>query len=279
MDKRKIIILDNSDFIYQQIIKNFPDLSIELIESENHNNIFNFNEDILLLINTSLKNDIYKYEYERGGLEFIKTNYRKFGENYQIVFFSYENEENIKFYLKNKWLKYDKNYFLHYPFEPEKFKNILSNKNKVKITDNFKKEIISELIKLLRSLKHDLFNKISQLIPDLNASINNYLNNPQNNKIELFFNPTILKNNILEKINLLNSIIDNYKTIIDAETIQNLIALKIHIVNLSELIDCFKNNKKIDDKLINDKNNLINTINNIKSKLEDIIGILNYEYK
>jgi len=132
---------------------------------------------------------------------------------------------------------------------------------------------------LLRSLKHDLFNKISQLIPDLNASINNYLNNPQNNKIELFFNPTTLKNNILEKINLLNSIIDNYKTIIDAETIQNLIALKIHIVNLSELIDCFKNNKKIDDKLINDKNNLINTINNIKSKLEDIIGILNYEYK
>ncbi|HEY9187890.1 MAG TPA: hypothetical protein VIR55_08285 [Ignavibacteria bacterium] len=279
MDQRKTIILDNSNFFYQQILKHFPELSIELIESENQNKLFDIIEDVILFINTSFINDTFKYEYERGGLEFIKTNFHKFGENYQIVFFSYENEENIKFYLKNKWLKYDKNYFLHYPFDTEKIKKIFLDKTKLKITDNFKKEKFSELIKSLRSFKHDLLNKISQLIPDLNASINNYLNNPKNNKLELFFDPATLKNNVLDKINSLNTIIENNKTIIDAETRQNLNDLKILLDNLYELIEHFKNNKKIDDKLINDKNTLTDTVNNIKTKLENIIGILNYELK
>jgi len=279
MDQRKTIILDNSNFFYQQILKHFPELSIELIESENQNKLFDIIEDVILFINTSFINDTFKYEYERGGLEFIKTNFHKFGENYQIVFFSYENEENIKFYLKNKWLKYDKNYFLHFPFDTEKIKKIFLDKTKLKITDNFKKEKFSELIKSLRSFKHDLLNKISQLIPDLNASINNYLNNPKNDKLELFFDPATLKNNVLEKSNLLNTIIENHKTIIDAETKQNLNDLKVLLDNLYELIDHFKNNKKIDDKLINDKNILTDTVNNIKTKLENIIGILNYGLK
>ena len=279
MDQRKTIILDNSHFFYQQILKYFPELSNELIQSENQSELFDIVDDVILFINTSFINDTFKYEYERGGLEFIKTYFHKFGENYQIVFFSYENEENIKFYLKNKWLKYDKNYFLHYPFDTEKIKKIYSDKTKLKITDNFKKEKFSELIKSLRSFKHDLLNKISQLIPDLNASINNYLNNPKNDKLELFFDPATLKNNVLEKSNLLNTIIENHKTIIDAETKQNLNDLKVLLDNLYELIDHFKNNKKIDDKLINDKNILTDTVNNIKTKLENIIGILNYGLK
>jgi hypothetical protein len=281
MDKKKIIILDDSKIFYDFMRKCAPDDEIVLIDVLYQKSLLNMESPEIFLINTSIICEECRFKFERGGLEFIKTNINRFPKSSRIIFFSYEDKESIKYYLLDKWLKYDTKYFIHYPFEKDAVLKIINSGKAapLKTTDMFKIEVRHNLLKLLSSVKHDFLNRIARILPDLKAYRSSFLNGGSLIEFDMDFKPDFLKAEIIKLSERIRENILRNEPNYDA-------AMNIALKEIAELLNqipnliiLFRENREVTNDLLNDLEKLINSIEEIKQKFENIIGYLRDEQR
>jgi len=276
MNYNSISIIDNSG-----LIKGFLDKSSifpEAMVLENISSHADLNNCDLLLVNTDFTFNDFRYSFERGGLEFIKYNINKLPKQAGVVFFSLEAKENIKQYLQDKWLKYDSKYFIHYPFEKDILLNLLEKAKpaSLKTTEMFKVEMRHNLLKLLSSVKHDFLNRIARILPDLKAYRSSFLNG-NDIEFDMDFKPGFLKEEILKLSAKISENLQRNEFSYNTTTNESLKDIAKLLEKIPDYIMVFGKKKNLSHDLLNDLENLINSIEEIKQKFENTIGFLRDE--
>jgi hypothetical protein len=264
------IIIDNNDFFYNIIKDGLPDNNTYQLYNNNFREIqIDDLNNKVYFINSSLVFDDYKYMYERGGIHLIRNYLQNFKQSNPIIFFSFEGRKNLTHHLKNSWLKYSPNYFIHFPFDMLNIKNILDKADDpkyyfLKTTEIFQKELQTQLYESLRTIKHDYLNRISRIRPELVTFLDkDDISNKTRFNLSFELDLNFLKNE-------LNILSNKLKNLIKNNPLNSIDILNIKFSVLIEKIE------KLPEKLVplnecySDENKFINNFKPILSYLDEI---------